>query len=106
MFSSGFDGVSIQTMRVRSSRCAREVRELLRRDVLEDVALRLVDLRRHAVDAAVDVRDQHVRSPGLSRCMSVVVAPSPDENATPYSAPSSDARHDWSAVRVGLPVRE
>ena len=58
-FSTGFDGVSIQTMRVRSSRCSREVRELLGREVVEDVALRLVDLRRHPVDAAVDVGDQH-----------------------------------------------
>ena len=35
-----------------------EVRELLRRQVLEVVALRLVDLRRHPVDAAVDVGDE------------------------------------------------
>jgi hypothetical protein len=32
--------------------------ELVGRDVRELVALRLVDLRRHPVDAAVDVRDQ------------------------------------------------
>ena len=35
-----------------------EVAEFLRRQVLEDVALGFVHLRRHAVDAAVDVRDQ------------------------------------------------
>ena len=58
-FSTGFDGVSIQTMRVRSSRCSLRFRELLGREVVEDVALRLVDLRGHPVDAAVDVGDQH-----------------------------------------------
>ena len=37
-----------------------EVRvELVGRDVVEVIALRPVDARRHAVDAAVDVRDQH-----------------------------------------------
>ncbi len=38
--------------------------------------------------------------------MIVVVAPSPDEKAMPWSAPSSDARHVWSAVRVGFATRE
>ena len=38
--------------------------------------------------------------------MIVVVAPRPDENASPWSAPSSEARQVSSAVRVGLPVRE
>ena len=36
-----------------------EVVELGRRQIVEDVALGLVDLRGHAVDAAVDVGDQH-----------------------------------------------
>ncbi len=35
-----------------------EVRELRRRQVVEEIPLRLVDLRGHPVDAAVDVRDQ------------------------------------------------
>ena len=35
-----------------------ELVELGRRQVVEDVALRLVDLGGHPVDAAVDVRDQ------------------------------------------------
>ena len=34
--------------------------------------------------------------------MSVVAAPSPDEKARPCAAPSSDARHSCSAVRVGF----
>ena len=43
-----------------SPRCDGEVLvELLGRDVGEAVALRLVDLRGHPVDAAVDVGDQH-----------------------------------------------
>ncbi|MBD0330894.1 MAG: PLP-dependent transferase, partial [Thermoleophilia bacterium] len=37
--------------------------------------------------------------------MSVVVAPRPDENATPYCAFSSDARHVCNAVRVGFETR-
>ena len=57
-FSSGFVGVSIQTSRVRSSTCAaRFVADLPRGEVRERVALRLVDLREHAVGAAVDVVD-------------------------------------------------
>ena len=57
--SSGFDGVSTQTMRTSSSRYdARLSSNSLGRDVGEAVALRLVDLRRHPVDAAVDVGDQ------------------------------------------------
>ena len=35
-----------------------QVRELLRRHVVEEIALRLVHLRRHAIDAAVDVGDE------------------------------------------------
>ena len=38
--------------------------------------------------------------------MIVVTAPRPDENATPFSAPSSEARQSWSAVRVGFETRE
>ena len=58
-FSSGFDGVSIQTIRVSLVEMLGEVRgELVGRQVVEEVALRLVDLRGHPVDAAVDVRDQ------------------------------------------------
>ncbi len=37
--------------------------------------------------------------------MSVVTAPSPDENARPWAAPSSEAMHSWSAVRVGFATR-
>jgi hypothetical protein len=36
----------------------RQIRELGRRHVVEEVALRLVDLRGHPVDAPVDVRDE------------------------------------------------
>jgi hypothetical protein len=35
-----------------------QIRELVRRYVVEQVALRLVHLRRHAVDTAVHVGDQ------------------------------------------------
>src|SRR5882672_4653848 len=45
-------------------------------------------------------------SPGLSRSISVVSAPSPDEKARQCFASSSAARHSSSALRVGLPVRE
>src|SRR5215472_19282466 len=38
--------------------------------------------------------------------MSVVSAPSPEENARQCLAPSSAARFSSSALRVGLPVRE
>ena len=38
--------------------------------------------------------------------MIVVVAPRPEEYASPWSAPSSEARHVSSAVRVGFPERE
>ena len=58
MFSSGFVGDSIQTMRVFSSRCSREVRRTRPPARSRTVALRLVDLREHPVDAAVDVGDQ------------------------------------------------
>ena len=34
-----------------------------------------------------------------------IAAPRPDENARPWAAPSSDARHSCSAVLVGLPTR-
>ena len=60
-FSSGFDGVSTQTIAhvlVEVRRRGRSSNSL-GRDVGEAVALRLVDLRGHAVDAAVDVGDQH-----------------------------------------------
>ena len=102
MFSIGFDGVSTQTMRVRSSRCAARFAELW----AGTYSKRSPSARRpetHAVDAAVDVVDSTTRSPGSRRCISVVVAPSPDEKATPCSALSSDARHASSAVRVGFP---
>ena len=60
MFSTGFDGVSTHTSFTSSSRWDDEVVvELARRDVSEPVALGLVDLGRHPVDAAVDVGDQH-----------------------------------------------
>ncbi len=52
---SGFVGVSSQTRRVRSSRCGSRVLDLLGGQEVEAVALRLVDLREHPVDAAVDV---------------------------------------------------
>ena len=55
-FSSGFVGVSTQTMRVRSSRCSsRPAVDLLGGDEREAVALRLVDLGEQPVGAAVDV---------------------------------------------------
>ena len=58
-FSSGFDGdLDPDDARVVVEMVA-QVREVLRRDVVEQVALGLVHLRRHAVDAAVDVGDQH-----------------------------------------------
>ena len=38
--------------------------------------------------------------------MIVVVAPIPDEKASPYSALSSEPRHSSSARRVGFAVRE
>jgi hypothetical protein len=47
-----------------------------------------------------------IRSPGETRCITVVVAPIPDENAKPYSALSSDARQVSSARLVGFAVRE
>jgi hypothetical protein len=47
-----------------------------------------------------------IRSPGETRCIRVVVAPMPDENAKPYSALSSEARQVSSARRVGFAVRE
>jgi hypothetical protein len=49
MFSIGFVGVSSQTIRV----------DLLCRDELERVALRLVNLGEHAVDAAVHIVHGH-----------------------------------------------
>jgi len=45
------------------------------------------------------------RSPGSSRCMIDEVAPTPDANAWPWSAFSSEARHSSSAVRVGFETR-
>ena len=53
--SSGLVGVSIQTSRASPRSAAGSVRELGGRRVGEAVALRLVDLREHAVRAAVDV---------------------------------------------------
>ena len=59
-FSSGFDGVSTHTSLTSSPRwAARFSSNSVGRHVGEAVALRLVDLRGHAVDAAVDVGDQH-----------------------------------------------
>ena len=59
MFSIGFDGVSTQTSFTSSSRCDARLSSNSRRGhVREAIALRLVDLRRHPVDAAVDVGDQ------------------------------------------------
>ena len=52
---AGSSAISIQTMRVRSSRCAASLVELVSRNVGEAIPLRLVDLRGHPVDAAVDV---------------------------------------------------
>ena len=42
----------------------------------------------------------------LLNLSNVIVAASPDAKATPWSAPSSEARHSSSAVRVGFPARE
>jgi hypothetical protein len=56
MFSSGLVGVSSQTIRVRSSRCSAGPALMSSAETpVEDVAIRLVDLREHPVNAAVDV---------------------------------------------------
>ena len=108
MFSSGFDGVSIQTSRVRSSRCVAEVR---RSRLPAGSRSRSPSARRPARSSGRRRRRRRrsatTRSPGLSRCMIVVVAPSPDEKATPCSArlERGEAR-SASAVRVGFATRE
>jgi hypothetical protein len=64
-FRSGFVGDSSQTMRVFSSRCSARPGAISSAGKEgEVVALRLVDLGEHAVDAAVDVVHAHTRSPG------------------------------------------
>ena len=84
-----------------------EVRvDLVGRDELELVALRLVDLGEHPVDAAVDVVDADDAVAGIDEVHGVVVAPMPERKAIPCSAPSSEARQICSAVRVGLATRE
>ena len=65
MLSAGLVGVSSHTNFVCSSRwSARPRRDLLGRQEREPVPLRLVDLREHAVDAAVDVVDRDHVVPG------------------------------------------
>ena len=91
--------------RVRSSRCSARPSASSSGREREAVALGLVDLREHAVDAAVHVVDRddvvarrqqvHERRRGAE----------PRGECTPCAAPSSDARHSCSAVRVGLPTR-
>ena len=86
---SGFDGVSTQTSRTSSPRCEASLSSnSLGRDVREAVALRLVDLRGHPVDAAVHVGDQDDALARIDEVHDRVVAPSPDANAIPCAAPS------------------
>jgi hypothetical protein len=79
--------------------------DLVRREEREAVALRLVDLREHPVDAAVDIVHGDDMVAGESRCMSVVAARDrPRTGACPCVA-LQDARHSWRAVRVGFATR-
>ena len=104
-FSIGLDGDSSQTIRVRSSRCA-AASAFSRRHVLERVALRLVHLRGHPVDAAVDVRDEDAPVARAQQVHERGARADPGRVREAEPAPSSDASAVSSAVRVGLATRE
>ena len=82
-----------------------EIRELGRRHVVEEVALRLVDLRGHPVDAAVDVRDQDDALARVDEVHQRRRRAEPGGERDPCSAFSSDASATCSAVRVGFATR-
>ncbi len=73
-------------------------------DVVEAVALRLVDLRDHPVDAAVDVVDSDDALARVDEVHDRRRRAEPEENAIPCSAPSSEARQRLE--RVARRVRD
>ena len=102
MLSSGFDGVSTEPCHVFVEVRREVVVELARGDVRELVALRLVDLRRHPVDAAVDVGDQHDALAGVDEVHQRRRRADAGAERDAVRAFSRLASATCSAVRVGL----
>ena len=107
MLRSGLDGVSTQTRAHVVVEIGGEVVvELLGRDVGEAVALRLVHLRRHPVDAAVDVGDQDDPLARVDEMHERRRRPDPRAERDAVRRVLEVGESNWSAVRVGLATRE
>ncbi len=106
MLSAGLVGVSTQTIRVASRPRVGDRIEVAEVDRGPVDAEAFVDARDEAERPAVRVgRQDHVVA-GIDSVRRIASsAASPLANASPWPAPSSDARHVSSALRVGLPLR-